>query len=243
MRKTQEEDITWVYASVSVARSVGWMRVKSDWCVERAKSRVSPGGSVSGSDESSCEWGLGFEFVRDWEIREWERRIRDWKIRKEIGNLRVRVWQMWEVRFKRRQAWMKVRVRDWASWKRTQLKSPADLAQRYRLAARDLPPGGIPVNHSGPLFLVWRQAGAREPPGGWVLQCFQGSIFQVAPGGREWTARRLLQSWNFFVFLGYYWVGFNSIVLPPTFHSCTHTFSVFSTSNQAFTLKQNIQFT
>jgi len=50
-----------------------------------------------------------------------------------------------------------------------------------------------------------------------------------------------LQGWIFFfVFLGYGWVDFDSIVLPPTFHSCTHTFSGFSTSNQAFTLKQNI---
>ena len=29
------------------------------------------------------------------------------------------------------------------------------------------------------------------------------------------------------MFLGYCWVGFDSIVLPPTFHSCTHTFSNF----------------
>jgi len=39
-----------VYASVSVARGVGWMRVKSGWCVERDKV-AAPGGSK----ETECE--------------------------------------------------------------------------------------------------------------------------------------------------------------------------------------------
>ena len=39
--------------------------------------------------------------VSEIRVRELEMRVRDWKIREEIGNLRVRVWQMWEVRFKR----------------------------------------------------------------------------------------------------------------------------------------------
>jgi len=89
----------------------------------------------------------------------------------------------------------------------------------------------------------------------------------VAPGGCKEAARRLdsgllpgaeltdgawwegmncqavkLQWWNF-VFLAYEWVAFDSIVLHPTFHSCKHLFQAFPTLTQAFTLKQNIQFT
>jgi len=51
-----------------------------------------------------------------------------------------------------------------------------------------------------------------------------------------------LQWWNF-VFLAYEWVGFDSTVLHPTFHSFKHLFQAFLTLKQAFTLKQNIQFT
>jgi len=38
------------------------------------------------------------------------------------------------------------------------------------------------------------------------------------------TARRLSCSGVNFVFLAIGWVGFDSIVLQPTFHSCTHIF-------------------
>jgi len=70
------------------ARNVGWMRVKSGWCVER--------GQTNGA------WRNGVVVsVSEIRVRELEMRVRDWKIREEIGNLRVRVWQMWEVRFKR----------------------------------------------------------------------------------------------------------------------------------------------
>jgi len=90
---------------------------------------------------------------------------------------------------------------------------------------------------------VWCQAGAKEPPSGWTVDCSQGLNSLLAPGGSEDAARRLSCSGGNFVVLGYGWVGFDSNMLPPTFHSCKHLFQAFSTSNQAFTLKQNIQLT
>jgi len=72
MREIKEnEEITWVYASVSVARSVGWIRVKSGWCVERGSDAWWNGVVVSDSE------------IR---VRELGRRVRDWKIKDEIGN-------------------------------------------------------------------------------------------------------------------------------------------------------------
>ena len=41
------------------------------------------------------------------------------------------------------------------------------------------------------------------------------------------------------MFLAIGWVGFDSIVLHPTFHSCKHLFQAFPTLNQAFTFKHS----